>query len=542
MSPDAETQITSSGEIDLGKIYPACRSAVHAKIWGRITQACGQDSRPDSFLKGIARLKGDPELPGFLSELARLEWALYQASRGKIAAEEKIEKVGVNPTLQLLQVSWRYLPSFLNGDRSESTIPKDTGGEFVLVWQDPKTGRAVTKTASNEDLLVLKLVVEGIDFKAAAAQGDLPVGAIDSALHRAVSRGIILSPRSLIRRDTSGYSAEQIAEEPFVCSNVFTLQWHITQQCDLHCKHCYDRSDRSDFGLDRGIELLDDLRTFCGERHVRGQVTFTGGNPLLHPQFLNFYRAASERGLAAAILGNPASRKRIEEILKIARPVYFQVSLEGLRDHNDSIRGRGSFNRAIEFLKLLRKLKVPSKVMLTLTEANLEQVLPLGEMLRDLTDSFTFNRLSSVGEGVNLKTPSRANFARFLQAYMEASRTNRTMGWKDNLINAMCYQRSLKPFGGCTGYGCGAAFNFISVLSDGEAHACRKFPSPIGSVYRQSLAEIYDSVESERYRSGPEACRSCPIRIVCRGCLAVAFSHGLDVFRDRDPYCFLNVS
>jgi radical SAM protein with 4Fe4S-binding SPASM domain len=91
---------------------------------------------------------------------------------------------------------------------------------------------------------------------------------------------------------------------------------------------------------------------------------------------------------------------------------------------------------------------------------------------------------------------------------------------------------------GCTGYGCGAAFNFISVLSDGETHACRKFPSPIGNVFKQNLKEIYDSPQAERYRSGPEQCRTCDLWIVCRGCLASAFSEGLDVFKDRDPYCF----
>ena len=34
----------------------------------------------------------------------------------------------------------------------------------------------------------------------------------------------------------------------------------------------------------------------------------------------------------------------------------------------------------------------------------------------------------------------------------------------------------MEPFGGCTGFGCGAAFNFMAVLPDGEVHACRKVP------------------------------------------------------------------
>lgn len=54
------------------------------------------------------------------------------------------------------------------------------------------------------------------------------------------------------------------------------------------------------------------------------------------------------------------------------------------------------------------------------------------------------------------------------------------MGLKDNLFNLVLAEGGEAPFGGCTGNGCGAAFNFVTLLSDGEVHACRKFPSPLG--------------------------------------------------------------
>jgi radical SAM protein with 4Fe4S-binding SPASM domain len=113
------------------------------------------------------------------------------------------------------------------------------------------------------------------------------------------------------------------------------------------------------------------------------------------------------------------------------------------------------------------------------------------------------------------------------------------MGIKDNLINIIRREQGVEPFGGCTGYGCGAAFNFVTLLADGEVHACRKFPSPIGNINQQSLAEIYDSGQATRYRSGTAACRSCAIRPVCGGCLASTHSHRLNIFEDKDPFCFI---
>jgi selenobiotic family peptide radical SAM maturase len=180
-------------------------------------------------------------------------------------------------------------------------------------------------------------------------------------------------------------------------------------------------------------------------------------------------------------------------------------------------------------------------VMLTLTKDNIDHVLPLGEMLRDHTKAFFFNRLSMVGKGASLQLPSQDEYISFLEAYMAATEENPVLGLKDNLFNILRYEKGNGVFGGCTGYGCGAAFNFLAVLSDGEVHACRKFPSPIGNIFEQSIADIYDSEIARKYRAGCNACRSCTIRPVCGGCLAMAHSYGLNIFEERDPYCFMEI-
>ncbi len=92
--------------------------------------------------------------------------------------------------------------------------------------------------------------------------------------------------------------------------------------------------------------------------------------------------------------------------------------------------------------------------------------------------------------------------------------------------------------GGCAGYGCGAAFNFVSLLPDGEVHACRKLPSPIGNICKQTFSEIYYSEIASQYRAGSSACKDCDIRPVCGGCLAVSYGFGKDIFTELDPYCF----
>jgi selenobiotic family peptide radical SAM maturase len=192
----------------------------------------------------------------------------------------------------------------------------------------------------------------------------------------------------------------------------------------------------------------------------------------------------------------------------------------------------------LDFLALLRELSVPSQVMLTLTRDNMDQILALAERLRGLTGCMTFNRLSQTGEGRQLALPDPESFAAFLRDYVQEAGTNPVLGFKDNLLNLVLQEKQNRIFGGCTGFGCGAAFNFVALLPDGEVHACRKFPSMIGSISQQSLADIYESEMARIYRAGPAACRDCSIRPVCGGCQAVISSSGLDVRNDKDPFCF----
>jgi selenobiotic family peptide radical SAM maturase len=290
--------------------------------------------------------------------------------------------------------------------------------------------------------------------------------------------------------------------------------------------------------VDMAMAVLDDFFDFCRRMHVRGQVTLTGGNPLLYPHLETVYQKASDYGFGIAILGNPSPIDRIRRLMDIARPLYFQISLEGLEAHNDTIRGNGHFKRSLTFLDGLRALGVYTMVMLTLTRDNLDQVLPLAERLRDRADVFTFNRLSTVGEGASLLMPEKRSFESFLREYETAAARNPNMGLKDNLINIIRREKDLAPFGGCTGHGCGAAFNFMALLPDGEVHACRKFPSLVGNVLENGIYDIYHGHRARRYRAGSQACRDCGLNVVCRGCLAIAYSLGLDIFTDRDPFCF----
>lgn len=518
------------------KIFPVSRRVMGPRRWRRAVAASSPDEPLERFPDTLECLVAQGVLPPYVPDLACLEWTHHHVEKQEVPASPDEGSAILNPTLELVPCRWHNLPQLL-GQRNDGKAAVTKGEELVAVWKD-LNGRTHLETARPSDLVALKVVVGETTPEAVTAQTDSPVGPLVAALRRTAQRGLILAPPSRLRRDPARFGPGVQVAEQFRTAQVFSLQWHLTQACDLHCRHCYDRTPRATPSLAEGIDILLQLRAFCQSRHVFGQVSFTGGNPFLHPHFLELYRTAADLGFGCVILGNPVREEKLEQLLAICPPLFYQVSLEGLQKHNDEMRGKGNFRQVLSFLEILRQFKIPSVVMLTLTRANLGQVLPLASTLRHLADDFTFNRLALFGEGAGLELPTKDEYRAFLARYLEAGLQNPILGLKDSLFNILLEEWGLESFGGCTGFGCGSAFNFMALLSDGEVHACRKFPSPIGNLKTASLEEVYESAAAAHYRRGSAACAGCPLHAACGGCLAVTASLGGDPLTTRDPFCF----
>ena len=487
----------------------------------------------------VEELAGKGSLPAHAPALAKVDVLKAAVARSSLAqepADALVSRWRPNPTLDWTELAWEVV-AWLNLPPSERPESPRKGRELAVAWRHPLTGEVHVEPATPELLFALEVAAEGLTVEEAAGRAGLRVGLAERLMRRAARRGAVLPPASRLRRELDGWPIPDHAPEAFLVATDFTVQWHITQACDLHCAHCYDRSPRKRVRLEQALYVLDELERFCARRHVGGHVCLTGGNPLLHPDFFAIYEEAAQRGFGLSILGNPCDDEALERLCSIRPPAYYQVSLEGLREHNDAIRGRGHFDRVLVFLDQLRAHGIDSAVMLTVTRHNADEVVPLARLLAGRTDRFTFNRLSLVGEGAALAAIDKLRWQHLVAEWVDLAEEYDHIGFKDDLINVELYRRGKPLFGGCTGYGCGAAFNFIALLSDGTAHACRKFPSPIGNVYEHGLEGVYDGRAARRYRRGPTACDGCKLAHVCRGCMAASYGVVRDVFVDRDPWC-----
>ena len=126
-------------------------------------------------------------------------------------------------------------------------VNQDTDG-FWLSWTC-SDGEPRKKRAENDELLAIKIVVEKLTLQHLHEENRISPLRTKKLLRRAVNKEILQAPSSKIVRDTSCFAKGIDISDEFIIADAFTIQWLITNACELHCKHCYDRSKRSPLTL-----------------------------------------------------------------------------------------------------------------------------------------------------------------------------------------------------------------------------------------------------------------------------------------------------
>lgn len=121
----------------------------------------------------------------------------------------------------------------------------------------------------------------------------------------------------------------------------------LTYACNWQCAFCYVPADTplSGLGTSEWIGVLDELRALGTL-----VVSFTGGEPLVHPGFLAIARAARERALAIRVLSNGSLvDEEMADALAALQPLGVELSLHGAQaaTHDGLTRRPGSFEATL---------------------------------------------------------------------------------------------------------------------------------------------------------------------------------------------------
>ena len=70
----------------------------------------------------------------------------------------------------------------------------------------------------------------------------------------------------------------------------FAFQWHILDDCDQRCKHCYifaedNNKELHTMEFDDMKKVIDNALRMCEKTNRKPYFSITGGDPILHPNF-----------------------------------------------------------------------------------------------------------------------------------------------------------------------------------------------------------------------------------------------------------------
>jgi radical SAM protein with 4Fe4S-binding SPASM domain len=223
------------------------------------------------------------------------------------------------------------------------------------------------------------------------------------------------------------------------------------------------------------------------------------------------------------------------------------ISLDGMRESHERIRGTGTWDKAIEAIELLRGRKIQTTVITTVSKLNFKDLPKLKDLL--------------LKKGVNWQMQIAMPFGNFQKEFMLSKEEyyatalfiakERIRNKFEDLpvVGAHCYGYYSKVLPGCRWNGCQAGISSIGITSDGNIVGCLSMGNDRfieGNVRQKSLVEIWNDQGTFAYnrrkelrKAGPN-CRECKREPECGGgCNSVSYS--LTGSFHNNPYCFLTI-
>jgi radical SAM protein with 4Fe4S-binding SPASM domain len=360
-------------------------------------------------------------------------------------------------------------------------------------------------------------------------------------------------------------------KRPFTPGAPFLIVWDITARCNLRCKHCYSTAGAplpKELSTEEAMKVIDDLADLGV-----AAIAFSGGEPLLRPDFFELVKAVRDAGIFPALATNATLiTKEVARRLKELGIGFVQISLDGAyAATHDEFRGvKGAFEGALRGLKNSVDEGLFVEVSCTLTRLNageLDAILDLCKKLhanwfmmynfvptgrgrfivendlspleREEVLRKLWHRLKEDPELPVLSTaPYFARVALAMEGLDEAS----TAVVPTHFYNMTLPGRlkSLSEFVG----GCGAGRCYAAIEPEGDIQPCVFFPLKVGNVREAKFSEVWDASpvfwdlrDRERLKGG---CGSCRYKYVCGGCRARAYGYFKD-YLASDPGCIINL-
>ena len=321
----------------------------------------------------------------------------------------------------------------------------------------------------------------------------------------------------------------------------FYCQWHITDRCNLSCKHCYQNATKaySDVDYEKLTLVADKLDEACNKWNVNLEIALTGGEPFSRKNdCLKLLEYISNKStvvridiLSNGLLLTPDIVKELKLLKKLNS---IQISLESYNEKtHDEIRGVGSFCRAIDAIRLLKSNGLKCGTMMTLSKLNYKNIRKMYNFATQLNldyfgvDRFIPEEIDKYGFNASVlnKEELKEAFEEVGKLFNERKKTRKGPElFPYRPLFCLLNEDVGSEFGGA----CSAGGSSLTIMPNGDVLPCRRLPIKVGNILQDGVFKIwYTSDVLWKLRNGSglsEKCATCKYLSKCRGCRAMAYA------------------
>lgn len=281
----------------------------------------------------------------------------------------------------------------------------------------------------------------------------------------------------------------------------------ITDNCNFKCKFCSVGNKSHHFmKLELAKKIIDNLRNL----NIY-DIYYTGGEPLLHPDFDKIVKYANSQNMRQTVLTNGFLIDKKQNILKDCTSVC--VSLHGNKEMYNKITGVNCYDKVIHNILLLKNVRISY----TLTDDNLieQDILSVCDFCKEHNLKLSFNKYNNIGDG---KTNNcDVDLTKFIKV-LENLRLKKYKFSINNCLPPCIVEVNYHHLS----HGCGAGYIFASIDYNGNVKICPSAIESFGNIEKISFKKIWSCKKLKEFREFiwiPIQCRSCLDLYKCRcGC------------------------
>ncbi|MCX7944337.1 MAG: radical SAM protein [Deltaproteobacteria bacterium] len=333
---------------------------------------------------------------------------------------------------------------------------------------------------------------------------------------------------------------EYLRQKARKTGSLLSIHLDITYRCPLKCIHCYiDHRENRELSITEITKVLKDAR-----RLNAVFITYSGGEVFVREDFEDILKISYKLNYVIKIITSGYLISDYEvEMLKRYNVTSVGVSLYAVDPEiHDRITGvRGSFNRTIRAIELLKNAKINVVVKTSIMRPNYKDYLNLLRWIKsqgrrvsaqyDMVITPTKCNRSGVRD-LNIPYKKKRSLLSEIKR-IEAKRETKIEDMDDYNQQYRVSEDSITCYAGITG---------IYIAPNGKVFPCVEWDELLGDLRKESLIEIWKN--SERLMQirnlrikDYKKCVSCKYLSACSICPGLNLRDKKDIFEPSDLAC-----